>query len=82
MNRKSKGDLAELAVATDLIARGRRGLHRNPLPSHSLTNGKVRATKHYTAETVEWIAVYDHTVDRCFYVPASELGAGEDYAAI
>lgn len=27
--------------------------------SHSLTNGKIRQTKHYTAELVDWIAVYD-----------------------
>ena len=44
--------------------------------SHSLTNGKVRRTKQYTAEIVDWIAVYDSTTDRCFYIPASELGAG------
>jgi hypothetical protein len=44
--------------------------------SHSLTNGKVRATKRYTAETVDWIAVYDRTTDRCYYVSATELGSG------
>jgi hypothetical protein len=44
--------------------------------SHSLTNGKVRATKYYSAATVDWIAVYDLTTDRCYYVPASELGDG------
>ena len=44
--------------------------------SHSLTNGKVRQTKHYTAETIDWLAIYDATTNRCFYVPASELGAG------
>jgi hypothetical protein len=44
--------------------------------SHSLTNGKVRATKRYTAETVDWIAVYDAQTERCFYVPASELANG------
>lgn len=44
--------------------------------SYSLTNGKVRQTKHYTAETIDWIAVFDATTDRCFYVPASELGGG------
>jgi hypothetical protein len=44
--------------------------------SHSLTNGKVRRTKHYTAETIDWLAIYDATTDRCFYVPACELGAG------
>jgi PD-(D/E)XK endonuclease len=44
--------------------------------SHSLTNGKVRRTKKYTASTVDWIAVYDRTSDRCYYVPALELAEG------
>ncbi len=42
--------------------------------SHSLTNGKVRRTKHYTAKTIDLLAVYDHTSTRCFYIPARELG--------
>lgn len=42
--------------------------------SHSLTNGRVRATKRYTAEMVDWIAVYDCTSERCFYCPSRELG--------
>ncbi len=33
---------------------------------HSLTKGKVRQTKHYTAEMIDWIAVYDVTSDRCY----------------
>ena len=44
--------------------------------SHSLTNGRVRRTKHYTARTIEWLAVYDVSTDRCFYLPAEELGSG------
>jgi Holliday junction resolvase-like predicted endonuclease len=44
--------------------------------SHSLTNGKVRRTKHYTSKTIEWLAVYDRNTDRCYYVPAAELGDG------
>lgn len=44
--------------------------------SHSLTNGKIRRTKHYTAQTIDLLAVYDATSDRCYYVPASELGSG------
>jgi PD-(D/E)XK nuclease superfamily protein len=44
--------------------------------SHSLTNGKVRRTKRYTSETIDLLAVYDVTSDRCYYVPATELGAG------
>lgn len=42
--------------------------------SHSLTNGKVRATKLYTSAMVDWIAVYDSTTERCFYCPSWELG--------
>lgn len=44
--------------------------------SHSLTKGKVRQTKHYTGEMVDWIAVYDQTTDRCYYCPSRELGDG------
>jgi len=39
--------------------------------SHSLTNGRVRATKHYTAETVDWIAVWDPTTGTTYYVPSA-----------
>lgn len=44
--------------------------------SQSLTHGKVRATKRYTAATIDWLAVYDAASAHCFYVPASELAAG------
>ena len=44
--------------------------------SHSLTNGKVRNTKRYTAKTIDWLAIYDPTSDCCYYVPAAQLGAG------
>ena len=44
--------------------------------SASLTNGKVRAYKYYTSQTVDWLATYDPTTDRCYYVPAEELGDG------
>ncbi len=104
---KTKGDLAELKVATDLLERGYRiaipygedhdfdlilcrddRLERVQVKytesngnfvivrtrSHSLTNGKVKRTKYYTAATVDWIAVYDK--NRCYYVPAVELGSG------
>ena len=104
---KTKGDLAELKVAADLVERGYRialpfgedvdfdlilirdaALERVQVKytesngryvqvrcrSHSLTKGKVRRTKYYTSEMVEWIAVYDRTEDRCYYVPSVELG--------
>ena len=44
--------------------------------SHSLTNGRIRRTKNYTAATIDWLAVYDRTTDRCYYIPAHELGDG------
>jgi PD-(D/E)XK endonuclease len=46
--------------------------------SHSLTNGRIRRTKHYTASEIDILAVYDVTTDSCFYVPARELGAGRN----
>lgn len=110
LNKKAKGDLAELKVAADLRARGYKiafpygedwdfdlilcredgTLERVQVKyacsdgqvinvrcrSQSLTNGRVRTTKLYTAETIDWLAVWDRTVDRCFYVPAAELGEG------
>lgn len=44
--------------------------------SQSLTNGKVRAIKMYTPATIDWIAVYDGSTERCFYCPSRELGEG------
>jgi PD-(D/E)XK endonuclease len=44
--------------------------------SHSLTNGWVRATKRYTASTIDWLGVWEPSLDRCFYIPATELGDG------
>ena len=110
LNKKPKGDLAELKVAADLRARGYKiafpygedwdydlilcrddgALERVQVKyarsdgraiqvrtrSLSLTNGKVRATKHYTAAMIDWLAVWDATLNRCFYVPAAELGTG------
>ena len=44
--------------------------------SHSLTKGRIRQTKYYTATMVDWIAAYDPVSDRCYYVPSGYLGAG------
>jgi hypothetical protein len=106
---KTKGDLAEMMVAADLMRRGYKiafpygedwdydlivcrdeKLERVQVKytcsdgvvilvhsrSASLTNGKVKAYKYYTAQTIDWLAVYDVTTDRCYYLPASELGTG------
>ena len=104
---KKKGDLAELKVAVDLVARGcelsipfgedssydliadyEGRLHRVQVKStksdgrvitvkcfsHSLTAGRIRATKLYTPAMVDWIVAYDVTTDRCYYVPSWMLG--------
>jgi len=110
LNRKAKGDLAELKVATDLRARGYKvafpygedwdfdlilcrasgALERVQVKyarsdtrvisvaarSRSLTNGRVKATKHYTSAIIDWLAVWDATMNRCYYIPGKELGAG------
>jgi hypothetical protein len=106
---KTKGDTAELMVATDLVNRGYRiafpygedtdydliveregqlervqvkyAESRNNViaircRSHSLTAGRVRQTKRYTAAMIEWLAVWDRTTGCCYYVPAAELGDG------
>ena len=39
--------------------------------SQSVTNGRVRATKHYTAEIVDWIAVWESTSGVTYYVPSA-----------
>jgi len=44
--------------------------------SHSLTNGKIRHTKRYTEEMIDWLAVYDATSACCYYLPAAVLGTG------
>src|SRR5215211_7669255 len=44
--------------------------------SHSLTNGRVRMTKRYTAATIDGLAIWDRTLDRWYYIPASKLGDG------
>lgn len=46
--------------------------------SNSLTSGRVLQVKRYTAKAIEWLAVYDRNTDRCYYVPAEELGAGRE----
>jgi PD-(D/E)XK endonuclease len=104
---KKKGDLAELKVAADLVARGCQlyipfgedsdydlladfegRFHRVQVKytksdgrvisvkcsSHSLTGGKIRSTKHYTMTMIDWIAVFDATTDRCYYIPSRVLG--------
>jgi hypothetical protein len=44
--------------------------------SHSLTNGRVRATKRYTGAIIDWLAAYDVTTGGVYYIPAHQLGDG------
>jgi hypothetical protein len=54
---------------------------------YTQSNGKfivVRCASHsawvnykYTADLIDWLAVYDQTTNRCYYVPATLLGAGK-----
>jgi hypothetical protein len=44
--------------------------------SHSITKGRVRASKNYTSAVIDWLAVYDATTNCCYYVPAAALGEG------
>ena len=44
--------------------------------SNSLTNGRVLKRKRYTDRTIDWLAVYDATTQRCYYLPAELLGDG------
>ena len=46
--------------------------------SHSLTNGRVRKTKRYTAETIDWLAAFDPVSDRCYYIPAASSATAAD----
>jgi PD-(D/E)XK endonuclease len=46
--------------------------------SQSLTNGRVRSTTRYTAHHIDWLAAYEPGSRQCFYIPASELGAGRN----
>jgi hypothetical protein len=58
------------------------GVLEIPCRSHSLTNGRVRVTKRYTASMIDWLAVFDASTGRCFYVAASELGEGRSLLSL
>lgn len=47
------------------------------IPCAALNNGIRKKYKiKYTKEMIDWLAAYDRTTDRCYYVPASLLGNG------
>lgn len=56
--------------------RGNRAVIEVPCYSQTIVNGKVRSVTPYTDESIDWLAVYDAPTDRCFYIPAKELGKG------
>lgn len=56
---KQLGDLAEFTRSDGVRVYIR-------CQSHSLTNGKVRRTRRYTAATVDWVVVYDATTEACY----------------
>lgn len=43
------------------------------VPCRSRNNWSV---KKYTQKMIDWIAVYDKTTDKCYYLPSSLLGNG------
>jgi len=49
------------------------GLMIVPCRSKS-TGGRV---KKYTEQMIEWLAIYDKTTDKCYYIPADLLGQGK-----
>ena len=56
--------------------RGERAVIEVPCFSMTIVNGKVRSRTPYTERSIDWLAVYDAKTDRCFYIPARELGEG------
>ena len=44
--------------------------------SNSLTKGRVRRIKRYTDATIDWLAVFDATTGRFYYIFVDELGGG------
>jgi PD-(D/E)XK endonuclease len=91
LNRKAKGDLAELKVAADLRARG----YRIAIPygedwdfdlilcrdDGNLERVQVKYARS-NGDVIDWLAVWEASLDRCFYVPASELGSGMNLLAL
>jgi hypothetical protein len=45
------------------------------VPCRSSNNWSV---KKYTSDEIDWIVVYDATTQKCYYVPATLLGAGRN----
>ncbi len=39
-------------------------------------------TKKYSEKEIDWIACYDKTTDRCYYIPSSLLGKGRSFLSL
>ncbi len=68
------GRLCERVQVKYAESDGRRLLVR--CRTQSLTSGRVRSTTRYSEATIDWLAVFDAGTDRCYYIPANELGSG------
>lgn len=62
--------------------RGGRSAIEVPCYSQTIIGGKAVSKTPYTAETIDWLALYDVETDRCFYIPAAELGAGRTHITL
>ena len=99
---KRKGQVAEVAIMADALARGyrvsipfgedspydlvveRAGRLERVQCKYAKSDGRVVVvrcqctntwiTTRYTVADIDWIATYDVTTARCYYVPASLLG--------
>jgi hypothetical protein len=49
---------------------------RNGVISVICRNCNSRSVKKYSSSEVDWIACYDNTTDKCYYIPSSFLGDG------
>ncbi len=45
----------------------------------STTRGRCVSIKTYTEKIADWIAVYDRTTDKCYYIPVNELDGGTSF---
>ncbi len=49
---------------------------KNGVISVICRNCNHRSVKKYSSSEVDWIACYDNTTDKCYYIPSSFLGNG------
>ena len=104
INTKTKGDLGEIKIISDLIERNynvsipfsedsrydlivdRNGNLERMQVKYVESDGvsiKVRCyndnnrnVKYYTSKSIDWLAAYDKTTDKCYYIHSSEINKG------